>query len=107
MSKRKINEGLCISILVENVLNLYGLVVLIVISIFCCYLVLYHLEDIKHGADNQDESPFPVEFLVFYLLMTISTILPYGRSPALRSAPFQFLLYAYVCYALLLYVLCS
>ena len=73
-------------ILVENVLNLYGPVVLMVISIFCCYLVIYHYEDIKHAAAHQDEDedPFPVEFLVFYLLMTISTTLPFARSPALR-----------------------
>ena len=77
-------------ILVENVLNLYSLVVLIVISIFFCYVVIYHYEDIKHGHGggdtdkHEDEDTFPFEFLVFYLLITISTILPFGRSTALR-----------------------
>ena len=88
----KISNIVCLVsvILVENVLNLYSLVVLIVISIFFCYVVIYHYEDIKHGqgggdADKQkDEDTFPFEFLVFYLLITISTILPFGRSTALR-----------------------
>ena len=81
------------TILVENVLNLYGLVVLIVISIFCCYVVIYHIYHIKHGAGtnskHEDKDPFPLEFFVFYLLMTISTILPFGRSTALRFVQFQ------------------
>ena len=76
---------------VENVLNLYGVVVLIIISILCCYVVVSHYSDIKDGAYNQhtqEEEPFPFivpkEFYVFYFLMTVCTILPFVRSPQLR-----------------------
>ena len=83
-------------ILVENVLNLYGIVVLIVISLLCCYVVIAHYEDIKDGLYNkhQDEdlkTHFD-ELFVIFMIMTITTTLPFGRSQALRFGPFQFLL---------------
>ena len=50
------------NLLVDNFLNLYGVVVLIVISILCCYVVISHYEDIKDGTYNQreDKDPFPL-----------------------------------------------
>ena len=44
-------------------LNLYGLVILIIISILICYGVISHYADINNGAYNQrvDEiDPFPL-----------------------------------------------
>ena len=80
-----------ISFSVENVLNLYGLVVLTIISILCCYAVVSHYADIQDGAYNQtarEQDIFPLivptEFFVLYLLMTVCTILPFAKSPPLR-----------------------
>ena len=76
---------------VENVLNLYGLVILIIISILICYGTISHYADINNGAYNQhvdEKEPFPLivpkEFYVFYFLMTIFTVLPFVRSSPLR-----------------------
>ena len=76
----------------ENVLNLYGLGILIVISGLSCYAVLSHIMDIQDGAYNQQPQEthlfpliVPKEFFVCYLLMTVTTILPFAKSPPLRS----------------------
>ena len=50
--------------LVDNFLNLYGVVVLIVISILCCYVVISHYGDIKDGTYNQHENEDPFPFIV-------------------------------------------
>ena len=63
---------------VENVLNLYGLLVLTVISILCCYAVVSHYADIQDGAYNQtaqEQDIFP---------LTVCTIFPFAKSPPLR-----------------------
>ena len=90
MEERFAGQCLVSVVLVENVLNLYGIVVLIVISIIFCYVIIAHYGDIKVGLYNKhqekDRKP-PTEFFVLCLLMTISTILPF-RSQALRFGPF-------------------
>ena len=76
---------------VENVLNLYGVVVLITISILSCFAVMSHYADIEDGAYNprpHGKEPFPFivpnEFFVLYFIMTFVTIIPFARSPPLR-----------------------
>ena len=69
---------------VENVLNLYGVLVLIVISGLMCYVVLQHYWDIKEGLYDRSELSLPTEFLYLLLFTTLSTALPFSKSHGLR-----------------------
>ena len=68
----------------ENVLNLYGVLVLIVISGLMCYVVLQHYRDIKEGLYDRSEITLPTEFLYLLLFCALSTALPFAKSHGLR-----------------------
>ena len=68
----------------ENVLNLYGVLVQIVISGLMCYVVLQHYRDIKEGLYDRSELSLPTEFLYLLLFTTLSTALPFAKSHGLR-----------------------
>ena len=69
---------------VENVLNLYGALVLLVISGLMCYTVLQHYKDIKEGVYHRSQLSVPTEFLYFLLFIAVSTGLPFAKSYGLR-----------------------
>ena len=68
----------------ENVLNLYGVVVLLVISGLMCFTVLQHYRDIKEGL-YQNQLSVPTEFLSLLLFKAVCTGLPFAKSHGLRS----------------------
>ena len=67
----KKSEHLTVCLPVENVLNLYGVLVLIVISGLMCFVV-------------RSELSLPSEFLYLLLFTTLSTALPFAKSHGLR-----------------------
>ena len=73
----KKSEHLTVCLPVENVLNLYGILVLIVISGLMCYVVLQHYWDIKEGLYDTSE-------LSLLLFTTLFTALPFAKSHGLR-----------------------
>ena len=68
----------------ENVLNLYGVLVLLVISGLMCFSVLQHYRDIKEGLYDRSQLTVPTEFLSLLLFIAVSTGLPFAKSQGLR-----------------------
>ena len=68
----------------ENVLNLYGALVLLVISGLMCYTVLQHYRDIKEGLYHRSQLSVPTEFLSLLIFIAVSTGLPFVKSHGLR-----------------------
>ena len=65
-------------------MNLYGALVLLVISGLMCYTVLQHYKDIKEGFYHRSPLSVPTEFLYFLLFIAVSTGLPFAKSHGLR-----------------------
>ena len=65
-------------------MNLYGVVVLLVISGLMCFTVLQHYRDIKEGL-YQNQLSVPTEFLSLLLFKAVCTGLPFAKSHGLRS----------------------
>ena len=81
-AKNSVHLTVCLP--VENVLNLYGVLVQIVISGLMCFVVLQHYRDIKEGLYDRSELSLPSEFLYLLLFTTLSTALPFAKSHGLR-----------------------
>ena len=71
--------------LVENVLNMYGIVAIIIITIVSVFYGLLHhwsIEKNKNQENTQDLVPREIIFL--YLVILFITIVPFIKSYALR-----------------------
>ena len=68
----------------ENVLNLYGVLVLLVISGLMCFIVLQHYRDIKEGFYDRSQLTVPTEFLSLIIFTAFCTGLPFAKSHGLR-----------------------
>ena len=76
------------AILVNNVLNIYGLLIIMIISLISCCYVIYHYLSIK-----QFETPektvgrtdgMPAGLLLLYILTFLVVLIPYVQNFALR-----------------------
>ena len=71
--------------LVNNVLNIYGFLIIIIITIIsCCWVVLHYLV-ITHGAGEGAANLMPSPLLLLYLLTGFFVSLPYIQNFHLRS----------------------
>ena len=74
--------------LVNNVLNIYGLLIIMTISLISCFYVIYHYLSIKNFQDpssSEVRSVMPTSLLLLYLLTFLVVLLPYIQNFALRS----------------------
>ena len=74
--------------LVNNVLNIYGLLIITMISFLCCFYAIYHYLSIKNFQDpstSEERSVMPTSLLLLYLLTFLVVLLPYIQNFALRS----------------------
>ena len=79
--------------LVNNVRNIYGLLILTMISLIGCSYAIYHYLSIKHFDVSSPEPSLagpemplmPAGLLLFYLLALLVVLLPYIQNFALRS----------------------
>ena len=73
--------------LVNNVLNIYGLLILITISATACFYVIYHYLSIQNEAvqTGAEGHLMPRGLLLLYLLTAFVVLLPYCQNFALRS----------------------
>ena len=75
--------------LVNNVLNIYGLLIIIMISLIACFYVIYHYLTIKNLSkqteDGTERNVMPVGLLLLYLLTFLVVLLPFIQNFALRS----------------------
>ena len=71
--------------LVENVVNMYGFIVIIIISIISsAYILLHHLSIEKNKAKEKNSELIPKEVIILYLLTSFCVVLPFIKSYALR-----------------------
>lgn len=75
--------------LVQGVLNIYGLLIIIIISLTSCCYVIYHYLIIKHlTLEAPGEADLmPSSLLILYLLTVFVVLLPYTQNFHLRSDP--------------------
>ena len=74
--------------LVNNVRNIYGLLILTMISLIGCFYAIYHYLSIKHFQVHSPEpslAVMPAGLLLLYLLTLLVVLLPYIQNFALRS----------------------
>ena len=75
--------------LVNNVLNIYGLLIIIMISLIACFYVIYHYLTIKNLSkqteDGTERNVMPVGLLLLYLLTFLVVLIPFIQNFALRS----------------------
>ena len=71
--------------LVENVLNMYGFVVIILISIISsAYITIHHLSIEKNKGKENTSQLIPKEVIILYFLTLVCVVLPFIKSYALR-----------------------
>ena len=76
--------------LVEGVLNIYGLLIIIIMSLTACFYVIYHYLTIKHLLTLKapgEADLMPSSLLILYLLTVFVVLLPYTQNFHLRSDP--------------------
>ena len=71
------------AILVNSVLNIYGLLIILMISLISCFYVIYHYLSIKH-FEQSSEAVMPTGLLLLYLLTFLVVLLPFIQNFALR-----------------------
>lgn len=73
--------------LVNNVLNIYGLLIIIITSGTACCYVMYHYLIIKHLTQQAggEADLMPRALLILYLLTVFVVMLPYTQNFHLRS----------------------
>ena len=81
-------QALLIS-LVENVLNMYGLIVIIVISVISFLYIVIHQSCIENGLfaiceKNSDQLTIPKEIHILYVSTTLCATIPFFQSFPLR-----------------------
>ena len=71
--------------LVENVLNMYGIMVIIIISIICViYSILHHWSIEMHKKSESSITLLPREIIVMFVVIFACTSVPFIKSYALR-----------------------
>ena len=71
------------AILVNGVLNIYGLLIILMISLITCLYAIYHYLSIKH-FEQPSEAVMPAGLLLIYLLTFLVVLLPFIQNFALR-----------------------
>ena len=71
------------AILVNSVLNIYGLLIIMTISLISCFYVIYHYFIIKH-FEQSNEAVMPAGLLLIYLITFLVVLLPFIQNFALR-----------------------
>ena len=72
-------------ILVENILNIYGIIVIIIISLVSvAYVILHHWRIQKNNEENIDKKLLPREIYFLYSVILFITVVPFIKSYALR-----------------------
>ena len=69
--------------LVNSVLNIYGLLIILLISLISCLYVIYHYLSIKHFQEPS-EAVMPAGLLLLYLLTFLVVLLPFIQNFVLR-----------------------
>ena len=76
------------AILVNNVLNIYGLLIIMMISLISCCYVIYHYLSIKHFETPEEPvgrtDRMPAGLLLLYLLTFLVVLIPFIQNFALR-----------------------
>ena len=76
------------AILVNNVLNIYGLLIIMIISLISCCYVIYHYLSIKNFETPGETVPrtdgMPAGLLLLYLLTFLVVLIPFIQNFALR-----------------------
>ena len=76
------------AILVNNVLNIYGLLIIMIISLISCCYVIYHYLSIKSFETPGEIVPrtegMPAGLLLLYLLTLLVVLIPFIQNFALR-----------------------
>ena len=68
-----------IKTLVENVLNIYGIIVIIAISLVSvAYIILHHWRIQKNNDEKIDKKLLPKEIYILYSVVLFITVVPYG-----------------------------
>ena len=71
--------------LVENVLNMYGIMVIIIISIICfVYSLLHHWSIEEHKISEKKIKTVPREIIILFMVIFVCTVIPFLKSYALR-----------------------
>ena len=72
-------------VLVENVLNIYGIIIIIFITIMSvAYIILHHWTIHKNSKGKITAKLVPTEIYYFYLVAFLITVVPFIKSYALR-----------------------
>ena len=71
--------------LVENVLNVYGIISIIIITIVSvAYVILHHRRIEKNNTEEIVNKLVPREIVYLYIVIFLITVVPFTRSYALR-----------------------
>jgi hypothetical protein len=71
--------------LVENVVNMYGIMAIIMISIISsAYILLHHLSIETYKTKIKTSNLIPKEVIILYFLTLLCVVLPFMKSYALR-----------------------
>lgn len=76
--------------MVENVLNLYSLLIIIIIALISTvYIVLHHLNIENNRNKNNFEKSIPAEIIILFLFTAFCVFIPFLKSFALRYHSFN------------------
>ena len=71
--------------LVENILNMYGIIIIVAISSISLIYITIHHSSIKENKEvNKSSKLVPTEILILYSLTMFCVLLPFLRNHALR-----------------------
>ena len=71
--------------LVENILNMYGIIIIVAISSISLIYIIIHHNSIKENKEVKKSSKLvPTEILILYSLTMLCVLLPFLRNHALR-----------------------
>ena len=71
--------------LVENILNMYGIIIIVAISSISLIYIAIHHSSIKENKEvNKSSKLVPTEILILYSLTMFCVLLPFLRNHALR-----------------------
>ena len=70
--------------LVNGILNIYGLLIILLISLITCFYAIYHYLIIKH-FQQPSKAVMPAGLLLIYLITFLVVLLPFIQNFALRS----------------------
>ena len=71
--------------LVENILNMYGIIIIVAISSISLIYIIIHHNSIKENKEVKESSKLvPTEILILYSLTMLCVLLPFLRNHALR-----------------------